>query len=349
MKIGFDAKRYFHNSTGLGNYSRTLVEGLRAYAPDVEIELYDFKSLKRSFSMGRKAAEDRCDVFHGLSNELPLDIKSAELKSVVTVHDICWRRYHAMYHVPDILIHDVKCRLALKNADRIITVSESTKNDLVNVYGTDPSKITTVYQSVAGIWFEPVNKMEAREKVHTLYPQISFDFILSTGSINRRKNLLNVLRALSMIPDQDRPQLVVCGKGGNDYEKECRNFAGSHLRTSDVIWLSGVDTPTLKLLCGSAMAMVYPSNYEGFGLPIVEALLQKTPVITSNVSSMPEAAGPGGLMVNPSEVGEIADAICRLAQSEELRSRLSEMGYTYCRENFDIEAVVAKYLEAIKC
>jgi len=348
MKIGFDAKRYFHNSSGLGNYSRSLIEGLSTFAPEIEVKLYDIKGFERSLHMGRKAAGDACCIFHGLSNELPLDIKASGVKSIVTVHDTCWRRYPSMYHTPDILIHDIKCRLAIKNADHVIAISESTKKDIISIYGTDPSKISVIYQSVADLWLSPLDKREARERITRLFPQIAPQFILSIGSINRRKNLINVLRALSGIDADNRPQLVVCGKGDKSYTNECKAYAGGHLRPSDVIWLHGIDTDTLKSLCASAMAVLYPSNYEGFGLPIVEALMQKTPVITSNVSSMPEAAGPGALLVDPSNIEEISAAISRMIQSDDLRSELSEKGYSYCLTAFDKKQSILQYTTLYK-
>ena len=116
MKIGFDAKRYYHNNTGLGNYSRTIVGGLQEMFPENEYTLYDEKSFARTFRLGRKAADDGCDIFHGLSNEIPFDLVGKRTKSIVTIHDVAWRTFPAMYHWADRQIYDYKygrsCRKA---------------------------------------------------------------------------------------------------------------------------------------------------------------------------------------------------------------------------------------------
>jgi len=345
MKIGFDAKRYYHNPTGLGNYSRILIKSIRNAAPDMEVALYDLKGGGRSFKMGRMAAADGCGIFHGLSNELPLDIKSSGLSSVVTVHDVCWRTFPKMYHLPDIVIHDFKCRAALKNADCVVTMSQSSKNDIVRYYGTDASKIRIIYPSVESTYFQPAGLRDAELAVKSAYPEISDDFILSVGSINRRKNLKTLLEALALLTPENRPQLVVCSNTDKRYADECRSFAEEKLMPSDVIWLHDTSDETLKLLYTRAMMLVYPSFYEGFGLPVVEALLQKTPVITSNVSSLPEAAGPGAVQINPASADEIAQAISTLAGSPQLRHSLAEKGYAYCMENFTQERAASQYLE----
>lgn len=349
MRIGFDAKRFYHNSTGLGNYSRSLIDGLRRFAPELDLRLYDLKGANRAFSMAGMARRDNCDIFHGLSNSLPFDIRlkgatSNRMKSIVTIHDVCWRTFPRMYHLADIFIHDFKCRFAVKNADCIIAISESTKNDIVYHYGIDPEKIKVIYQSVDAIYFEPIDKTVARTLLAERFPLLARDFILCVGSINARKNLLNALKAMAALAPENRPQLVICGKGDKEYTSLCMGYADRNLRPTDVLWLDNADNQTLKLLYGAALAMLYPSFYEGFGLPVVEALLQSTPVITSNCSSLPEAAGPGALLVDPDKPEQITDSILRLCESPALRAELSTDGYRYCISNFAPENAVKKYL-----
>jgi len=356
MRIGFDAKRYYHNSTGLGNYARNLIEGLRQYAPEIELRLYDCKGFERSFSMARLAVQDGCDIFHGLSNSLPFDIGSRAVKSIVTVHDLCWRTFPSMYHTSDILIHDLKCHFAVKHADCIIAISESTKNDIVHHYGIDPEKIKVIYQSVDSMYFEPIDKTAARTQLSeclpqlggSAIPQLAHDYILCVGSINARKNQLNAMKALAALSPENRPQLVICGKGDKKYTALCRDYANRNLRPADVLWIDNADNRTLKLLYGAALAMLYPSFYEGFGLPVVEALLQRTPVITSTLSSLPEAAGPGALLVNPSDVGAISDALAHLLDDSSLRLSLATQGYDYCLTHFNPQTATANYIRKIR-
>ena len=163
MKIAFDAKRYYHNNTGLGNYSRTLVGNMQTFFPENEYVLYDESSLRRTFCLGNKAKKDGCDLFHGLSNELPVDIK---IPSVVTIHDVCWRTFPEMYHFFDRHIYDLKYGSSCKRADKIIAISESTKRDIMDYYGVKEEKIEVIYQPVQEYYYTPLAENEAMSE-HT--------------------------------------------------------------------------------------------------------------------------------------------------------------------------------------
>lgn len=339
MRIGFDAKRYYHNRTGLGNYSRTIVGGLQELFPENDYILYDEKSISRTFFLGRKAGAERCDIYHGLSNELPLDIKSASVKSVVTIHDTAWRTYPEMYHWIDSQLYDLKYGWAARHADLVIAISESTKRDVMRFYGTPENRIKVLYQPVAPIFYTFSTKCEEdamkASVPHCSSSPISSPYLLSVGSINSRKNLLGTLKAYAGIPPENRPHLVIVGIG-REYERECRSFVTEHSLENDVVWMGSVNsTEELCKLYAGAMAMLYPSHYEGFGLPVVEALLSGCPVLTSNVSSLPEAAGPGALLVNPDDIDDIRYAMQRLIDDSALRDKLAVDGRMYCLRNFD--------------
>lgn len=335
MKIGFDAKRYYHNHTGLGNYSRTLVDSLRELFPGNEYVLYDEKSLGRTFTLGRKAAQEGCQIYHGLSNELPFDSRKAELKTLVTIHDVCWRTFPDMYKWIDRHLYEKKYGWAIRNADCVLAISESTKRDIQHYYGVPEARVKVVYQPVQSLFYSSLLASEARLMASQAVVGLPQDFLLSVGSVNSRKNLLGTLKALSTLKPENRPALVVVGSGRAYYE-ECRSFAKEHLRSSDVLWLDKLtDNHSLQALYASSMAMLYPSFYEGFGLPVVEALLQHTPVLTSKVSSLPEAAGPGALLVDPANVDDIADKLERIVEDAAIRERLADEGESYCRASFD--------------
>ena len=148
MKIAYDAKRYYHNRTGLGNYSRTLVSCMASRHEDVEAVLYDSKSLERTFRLGRKAAGEGCELFHGLNNELPRDIMKAGIPSIVTMHDVAWRTFPDMYKPWDRLIYDWKYGWSARHASHVVCISESTKRDVMHYYNVPEERISVIYQPV---------------------------------------------------------------------------------------------------------------------------------------------------------------------------------------------------------
>lgn len=298
MKIGFDAKRYFHNRTGLGNYSRTLVEGLRTMFPENDYVLYDEKALKRTFRLGHQAEREGCDVFHGLSNEIPMD-SMGRTRSVVTMHDICWKTYPEMYHFMDRHIYDLKYGRSCQRANRVVAISESTKQDVMRYYGVPEERIEVIYQPVQKFFYSPLTEQKAMALIAESLPQLPKDFVLYVGSINARKNLMAVVEALAMMPRERRPMLLVVGNG-REYRRRVEEYIAKHdLSGSVMIETNIYNNELLQALYRQARVFVYPSFYEGFGLPVVEAALQHTPVITSSVSSLPEAGGPDACMIDP--------------------------------------------------
>lgn len=348
MKIAFDAKRYYHNHTGLGNYSRTLVTALLQQFPENEYVLYDEKFLTRTFKMGRKAQNDGCQVLHGLSNELPLDSRKTGIKTVVTIHDVAWRTFPDMYHFIDRQLYDMKYGWAARNADVVVAISESTKQDVMRFYNVPEEHIEVIYQPVTELFYTPLERTEARKLLDASVPNLPQEYLLSVGSINSRKNLLGALQALARIDAENRPPLVVVGRG-REYMRECQQFASQHLRQSDIIWFNHLDDlALLQALYTHAMALLYPSHYEGFGLPVVESLLQGTPVLTSTVSSLPEAAGPGGLLVNPTDIDEMTSQLKRLIDDEALRHRLATEGEAYCRSHFTTQGMAEQMMNVYR-
>ena len=334
MKIAYDAKRYYHNRTGLGNYSRTLVSCMASRHEDVEAVLYDSKSLERTFRLGRKAAGEGCELFHGLSNELPRDIMKAGIPSIVTMHDVAWRTFPDMYKPWDRLIYDWKYGWSAKHASHVVCISESTKRDVMHYYNVPEERISVIYQPVQEVFYKEWGGGESGGQ-----------FILTVGSINSRKNLLGMVKALELLPEDERPPLVVVGNG-REYRQKVEQYISEHHLGEWVRIESNIhDAETLKSLYANALCMLYPSFYEGFGLPVVEASLQRCPVITSNVSSLPEAAGPDSIQVNPGSPKEIADALHRLLNDEAERRQRGEAGYRYCMEHFHPDVLTEQMYE----
>ena len=358
MRIGFDSKRLYSNFTGLGNYSRALVKNVQALYPDNEYFLYSpkikkkpettffydntnfktyltktvFKAYWRSFSISSQLKKDGVQLYHGLSNELPVNLKKHNIKSVVTIHDLIFKILPETYPLIDRNIYDFKFRKACLLADKVIAISNSTKTDIINFYGINPDKIEVVYQSCSPLFYEPIEHQESNSLTEQY--KLPNHYILSVGSIEKRKNLKLIIEAYQHLDPDHQVPLVVIGRG-KTYKKEVLDLIASNELEKKVIWITNLkDNKALRAIYQKATALVYPSFYEGFGLPIVEAMLSKTPVITSNVSSLPEAGGPNSLYINPSSSEELADAITQVLTNSELVIKMIEEGFKYANQMF---------------
>ncbi len=342
MQIGFDAKRAFHNQTGLGHYSRTLINSLAKYFPQNDYLLFSPKPSKhfsftdpsfqtvlptgiysgflssywRSRGVVKDLKKSNLDIYHGLSHELPIGINKTGIRSVVTMHDLIFERYPHQYKLLDRLSYRLKFSYACKKADAIIAISKQTRNDLIELYDADPAKIHVCYQSCNPAFAERVGELELK-RVRELY-DLPPSYFLYVGSVIERKNLLGVCKAYSLIRKNTDLPLVVIGAGG-EYLQQVKRFIESEKLSDRVVFLS--DHPNAKTNAGfltaadfpaiyqHAAAMIYPSYFEGFGIPVLEALWSGIPVITSKSSCLPEAGGPGAFYVDPSSPKEIAEKI----------------------------------------
>ncbi len=380
MNIGFDAKRLYNNFTGLGNHSRTTIDILTDYYPENAYFLFTPKlpkncsisestalsylekahcqtiqpngllkgSLWRTFGLPSEVQKHDIHLFHGLSNELPVGIDKTGKPSVVTIHDVAFHTFTEMYHWHDRQIYDMKWRYAVNHSDRIIAISECTKSDIIKYYGVDASKIDVVYQPVSRRFYAPMSKSDASRLLELSNLQLASDYMLYVGSINSRKNLLGVVKALETLPKDLQMPLVVVG-GGREYKVEVQKYISAHNLDNLVIFPSKrIDDDTLQALYTNARLFVYPSFYEGFGLPVVEALLSGCPVVTSNVSSLPEAGGPHSLMVNPSDVDDIADKM-RLALTDSvLYAEMKRDGYDYAVSTFHPKVLAERLMSVYR-
>lgn len=371
MKIGYDAKRLFCNFTGLGNYSRTLVKNLQKIYPLHEYNLYTtqvvdsdetdsffdelkykvhistafLKSVWRSYSMVRQLKKDGIELYHGLSHELPFRIQKSGVKSIVTIHDLIFKVYPTTYSYFDRKIDDVKFKNACQNADKIIAISESTKKDIVKFYGINPNKIEVVYQSISPLYFEEEQGNSQGRKNHVLETNsIPDEYFLYVGSVQERKNLKLVVQAYRKLGSELDIPIVVVGKG-KKYKQEVIELIEKYKLESKFIWVDKLeDNHTLKSLYQNAKALIYPSFYEGFGLPIAEALLCKTAVITAGVSSLPEAGGPNSIYIDPSSHEQLAKAMKRILKDTEMVKTMQEKGHEYAKEKFNATKVCGEVM-----
>jgi glycosyltransferase involved in cell wall biosynthesis len=356
MKIGYDAKRYFHNNTGLGNYSRTLVKGLAQYYPEHQYYLFNPKpsrqfqkeavenvqevrpsgfldkklsSLWRSKGVKKDLQQYHIDLYHGLSHEIPVGIQHTNIKSIVTIHDLIFERYPEQFSKIDVQIYRRKFRYACEHADRIIAISQQTQRDIIELYKIDPAKIDICYQSCNPAFAEKVSAA-TKEQIRAKY-NLPQEFFLYVGSIIERKNLLNICKAVKQLEGTVNIPLVVIG-GGKEYKAKVKQYITENKLEQKVIFLS--DAPAAKAdpsfqkaetfaaIYQMTTAMIYPSFFEGFGIPVLEALWSRVPVITSNVSCLPETGGKAAYYVAPESSEAIAEAMLAIYKEEALRTKM---------------------------
>jgi glycosyltransferase involved in cell wall biosynthesis len=366
MNIGFDAKRAYHNGTGLGHYSRTLVGSLAQYFPEHQYYLFNpkpgkfslntqsnlyeilpssflhkaFSSAWRSSWVKKDLIKLRIDLYHGLSHEIPVGIQHTSVKSVVTMHDLIHERNPEQYNAIDVKIYTKKFRYACEHADKIIAISEQTKKDIIEFYKIPEEKIEVCYQSCNPAFAVQVSN-EEKEMIRKKY-ELPLQFFLYVGSVIARKNLLNICKALFLLRSELKIPLVVIGDGGK-YKQQVKDYIQQNGLGIKVIFLS--ENPSAKsspafqsaadfpAIYQSAIAMIYPSFFEGFGIPVLEALWSRLPVITSNVSCMPETGGDAALYVNPNSAEEIAAAMKKIYTDTAAGTAMKEKGRLHA-QNF---------------
>ena len=372
MQIAFDAKRIVANGTGLGSYGRTLINALAVERPTDQFLLYapdsgrddlrcqiverpnlsfvypqkhpfpGYKSYWRSKGIVKQLRRDEIGLFHGLSGELPIGLKAAGIKGVVTIHDLIFLRHPEYYHWIDTKIYARKFHQTLREADRIIAISECTKRDIL-YYGDFPEdKIDVIYQSCGQRFAEKAGEaqqQQVKEKYH-----LPDRYILFVGTIEARKNALLAVKALQQLPEE--LSLVIVGRP-TPYLKSIKNYIQQHRLEQRTCFLHGVPNEDLPSVYQQAEAFVYPSRYEGFGIPIIEAIQSGLPVVAATGSCLEEAGGPDCLYVHPDDVEGMAKAV--LTAIDERSERVSKSReYVRRFENQDVAQQVWEVYEKVK-
>ncbi len=346
LKIGFDAKRAFLNKSGLGNYSRNTIQSLSSFYPDNQYYLFTpkqnperfqspqnsvivmpnnfwWRALKpfwRTYRISDLAQQAQLDLYHGLSHELPIGIEKSGIKSIVTMHDLIFIRFPELYKPADRKIYLRKVQHACHASDKIIAISKQTKHDLVDYFDLPSKKIKVIYQSINPLFFQQGNE-EARQQVREKY-QLPSKFLLTVGTIEARKNLFCILKAMEQLPG-DLPLVIVGQK--TSYLDSLQPLVEK--LNKRLIFLHQINDQELSLLYQLARVMIYPSVFEGFGLPVAEAQASGCPVITSSVSSLPEAGGEGAHYIKPPNYNELSAGIKQILNDEDYRNQLIEKGF----------------------
>ena len=362
MRIGFDAKRAYANTSGLGNYARSLLQSLVTYYPENEYLAFAaggtafpdapaglqrvgpssviarlFPALWRAALVSEQIGRMRLSLYHGLSNELPRGIASP-VKKIVTVHDLIFLRYPQWYPATDRFVYRQKVRRACAGADAVIAVSRQTADDLVSYLGVPADRIRVVYQSCSTRFAdEPAPGALAALRARYRLPE---SFLLYVGTIEERKNLGLLAEAL---PELGGLPVVAIGRKTPYYDSVKAVLRRQGLE-GRMLFPESVPAEELPLFYRAALALVYPSRFEGFGIPVIEALWSGTPVVAAQTSSLPEAGGPHTAYADPDDAASLAAAICRIRDDAALRDTMVREGLRYV-ERFHPEATTTALMQ----
>ena len=322
LKIAFDAKRLFSNYTGLGNYSRTLVRNLVKFFPRHEYHLFTpvvekntetafffeqknihihspgktNKFLWRTFLQSALINKINPDIYQGLSHEIPFGL-DARIVKVVTFHDLIWELYPQQFGWFDRKSYHFRYQSSARRADHLLAISNNTKEDLINLYQIPSHKISVIYQS-CGSYFQTPTFYQGPKK-HFLY----------VGSIIPRKGLDKIIMAYALLPDGEKRGVKIVGSGKGVYFDKCKSLIEYYHLENHFTFLGGLANNDLATLYDESIALVFPSIYEGFGIPVIEAIHRGCSVITSNKSSLPEAAVAISTLVDPEDIHDITRAM----------------------------------------
>ena len=357
MNIAFDAKRITNNATGLGNYSRFIVRTLAEYYPENNYmlcspsqgnpRLYEdllhyrgvslhtpetavgqlLGSYWRNWGVKSMLKSEEVDIYHGLSNELPLGLYNDKgIGTVLTMHDLAFIRYPEFYKWADRWMYTRKYGASARHADHVIAVSEYTKQDVIEIFDVEPERVSVVYQGCSPIFSHVKPEQGAFARGHYQLPQ---RYMLFVGSIEERKNLALAVTALAQLKDKDIC-LVAVGRRTPycDHVMALARRLGVDKR---VRLMHNIPTEHLPGFYIGAELFVYPSHFEGFGIPIIEALNVGVPVIGATGSCLEEAGGPHSLYTSPHDAEELADMMERILGNDSLADEMVREGKHYAK------------------
>ena len=343
MKIGIDIRSTLKKTTGIGRYTLNLINAIAKVDRSNEYYLYSRKKIldfKRRlpvlpggnffhcadyFGRGPGRALPKVDLFHTSSYDLQ---KPERAKFFVTIHDVIVKAYpygHTEHTIEEI---DRNLRDVLDKADGLIADSYNTKSDLMKFYKVPDSKISVIYPGVSSL-FSELKPERANRGVDSKED----DFILFVGTLEPRKNIEGLIKAFDWIKEHSgiTHKLYIVGMKGWMFENIFKAYEGSKFK-KDIVFKGYIEEAYLKRLYQEASVFVYPSFYEGFGFPIIEAFSSGVPVVTSKTSSCGEIAGNCALLIDPADFREIADAILKLISDENLKRSLVEKGINRAKE-----------------
>ena len=357
MKIGIDTSRVTkEHLTGTEYYSIELIKSFARlnetdqfllYAPkdprpnlgylpnNFQTKIMPFPKLWSQVRLSFEMMTKKPDVLFVPSHLVPIIHPK---NTVVTIHDLGFKHFPELYPAKELIYHNWGMNFSVRHAKKIIAVSEYTKKDLLQTYNLDPTKIEVVWSGVDLDRFKPDDKIKKKP------------YILYIGRLEEKKNIINMIRAYAFLRKeaQTTHQLVLAGSPGFGYENILREIESLPKEIQkDIIQPGYISESDYIKKLREADIFLFCTNFEGFGFPIIEAMAVGTPVITSNVTSMPEIAGNAALLVNPKNPVQIGAALSKLIHSDSLKKSLILKGRVRSRI-FSWDRAGQKTLEIIK-
>ncbi len=342
MRIAIDARALEKNMTGIGRYLFDLLNGIPQIDNKNEYVLFStvalngidqnfynniiLKSLnnyKKLFSpfwlnyvLGNYLLYNKFDLFFSPNNLCPLN-KSLKLKKIITIHDVMFKidKSYYSYYYRNYL--NLLLSRAIAEADKVITISECSKIDIMKYYRISENKIKVIHRAADSKFKPRIIEDKLEQKIRLKY-KISGKFVLYVGLIENRKNILGILKIADLFIEENIDlKFVLIGKPGygfNNIKSEIEK------RQKNVIYLNYISDEDLPLLYNLAKIFIFPSLYEGFGLPVLESMQSGIPVITSNTSSLPEIVQDFGIMHDPDDIDGFSQSIKSLLRNNILYS-----------------------------
>lgn len=342
MKIGIDARSIGSNATGFGTYTYNLLSELKKIDRKNQYSLFFCNAAETRLGFGKKiivpsshfpelwentrlywaAKKEKIELLHCTGYPVPI---FGKFKKVFTIHDLSPMIVPQFFSGHRVTAYwQMALKLGAKAADAIITDSENSKKDIIKLLGVSGKKITVI-PLAAGRQFKSLKKAD-RKKFEKRFVFAGNSFLLFVSTIQPRKNLDALLKAFALLKNKGRKEkLVVAGEKGWK-TKSVFDLVKSLGLEKDVVFLGFVQEKKLVELYNFARVFIYPSFYEGFGLPPLEAMQCGCPVITSNNSSLPEVVGKAAILINPNDEKEIAMQIERVLTDNKLRGRMVSLG-----------------------
>ena len=368
MVIGIDCRRLKKNRTGVGNYIYEIIKRLNNIDDNNEYVLYsndeifiDFKlnnnwkiKIDKSrigtfwlyYKLPQIIYNDNIDVFWGTEHILPKRNKyTRNIKFVVTIHDLAIQIIKNVGSYYNTIIQKLFLKKSIYNADKIIAISKSTKKDIIDLYGIDDNKISVIYNSNSNNLKSSLANMNIEEKFG-IKPKKYFLFL---STIEPRKNIETIIKGFNKFCETNNDiKLVLTGGIGWKSKKTMKAIEKSLVK--DRIILTGFVTASEKeTLLNEAIALLFPSIYEGFGLPILEAYSHQLPVITTNVSSIPEVAGPAGIYIsNPYDYEDLCHCMFKVLSLKDDEYKKILYNIKIQLDKFDWNISANKIIEVFK-
>lgn len=343
MKIGIDARTLSVNG-GSKTYASNLLLNIKKRENITLFGIDKFENYKcineklnqqspfyrlyyDNLKLSRLLKKQKITIFHGLKGIAP---KLKHIKIIITVHDTIFLVYPQFGTLKELIYWKYISPKDINKADHIIAISNSTKKDLIERLRIHPKNITVIHESynsnlykIRKSSYKNINKFLKQKGIDIKDKKI----ILNVNTISPRKNISGLIKAFNLIAKKN-PNLIliISGRDGWKTKKTYEEYNKSYFKNR-IYFLGFTPEKIVADLYNIARVFVYPSFYEGFGLPILEAQACGCPVITSNVSSMPEVAGSSGILINPNNVNEIADAIFKVISNKKFRYKLIKKGY----------------------